>query len=510
MRTLISVLLLLSVWSAIGQSFNKRYDFHEQGRAQSALGIEQSLGSYLIIQLTSETDTLESGTYFSHPSVGVTRIDAVTGEKSWDRSFHPEGHGAGAGWANGTDSMPGGGVVVGGSKQDTLQNLSALLMVFDAQGDTVFTRDISPPGSQWNGFSVKHTLDGGFIVVGQTDLTGYLDGFAIKTDALGNVEWRRTYGLPAPRTDGFVSVVQLENGDYVFGGTKYPTDVTRQRWLLRTDQLGEPIWEVFGPTTTLAGATHVGLLENGDLLLASNRPYAPDHVQDRYYLAVVDPLNGSLIWEREYDQMARLQQFYAAKEASNGDLIACGVSDRIGYQGVLLRTNSEGDSLWMRKYVYQDDVIQDGAGFFFDVLPTPDGGFITTGTVLGRLNAPNPPGYSQDAWVVKVDGDGCIVPGCNTVGISEQVTNLQDAITVFPNPVAQGGTVTVQLDLPQHVQGKNLQLSVVGGDGRLVSSEGTNGASTLNLTNLQLAIGMYFLHLTNGTTWLTGAKLVVE
>ena len=145
-----------------------------------------------------------------------------------------------------------------------------------------------------------------------------------------------------------------------------------------------------------------------------------------------------------------------------------------------------------------------------DVSPTPDGGFIATGPVYGRLNAPNPPGYSQDAWVVKVDGDGCIVPGCNTVGISEQVTNLQDAITVFPNPVAQGGTVTVQLDLPQHLQGKNLQLSVVGGDGRLVSTEGTNGASTLNLTNLQLATGMYFLHLTNGTTWLTGAKLIVE
>ena len=306
-------------------------------------------------------------------------------------------------------------------------------------------------------------------------------------------------------------MVPLANGDFIFGGSKYPTDITRQHWLMRTDPIGEPIWDVFWPQTELGGGPHITLLDNGLLLIAGNKPYAANYLQDRYYLAVSDPADGSVLWEMEYAEMGKFQIFFAAKETPNGDIIACGVSEvPIGYHGVLLRTTSTGDSLWMRKYVYQDDVIQDGAGQFYDVLPTPDGGFIATGPVYGRLNAPNPPGYSQDAWVVKVDGDGCIVPGCNTVGISEQVTNLQDAITVFPNPVAQGGTVTVQLDLPQHLQGKNLQLSVVGGDGRLVSTEGTNGASTLNLTNLQLATGMYFLHLTNGTTWLTGAKLIVE
>ena len=228
MRKLLLLLMLLNVWPSLGQTFNKRYDFDGIGRAQVSWGIEQSLGSYILIQYTEETDTIEPGLFFSHPSVGLTRIDPETGNKLWDKAYNPPLHGAAPGWANGSDSLPGGGVVVGGAKQDTLQNLTALLMVFDAQGDTVFTRDISPPGSQWNGFSVKHTLDGGFIVVGQTDATGYLDGFAIKTDSFGNVEWSRTYGQPAPRTDAIVFVVQLTNGDFVFGGSKYPTDVTRQ------------------------------------------------------------------------------------------------------------------------------------------------------------------------------------------------------------------------------------------------------------------------------------------
>ena len=108
-----------------------------------------------------------------------------------------------------------------------------------------------------------------------------------------------------------------------------------------------------------------------------------------------------------------------------------------------------------------------------------------------------------------MDG-GCRITGCNTVGISEQVTNLQDAITVFPNPVAQGGTVTVQLDLPQHLQGENLELTVVASDGRVVAKETFRSTSTLNFVNPQLSTGMYYLHLTSGTTWLGGTKLVVE
>ncbi len=512
MRLLIAVLFVLNVWSVFGQTFNRRYDLFELADPQVAWSIEHSSDAYLLIQTVIETDSLGPDDYFTHPSVGITRIDGITGVKQLDGSFHPAWHGAGAGWANGTDSMPGGGVVVGGVKQDTLQNLSALLMVFDAQGDTVFTRDISPPGSQWNGASVKHTLDGGFIVVGQTDATGYLDGFAIKTDPLGNVEWQRTYGRIEPLIDALIFVVELSEGDYILGGISYPTNSSSEQWLMRIDPMGEPLWEVLWPPTSFSAGPHISLLTSGNILLASNMPYATEHMQDRFYMAVVDPVDGSIIWEREYAERARFQTFFAAKETPNGDFIACGVSQvPIGYHGVLFRTSSEGDSLWMRKYVYQDDVILDGAGQFYDVLPTPDGGFIATGPVYGRLDAPNPPGYSQDAWVVKVDGDGCIVPGCDGVGITEQATNLLDAITVFPNPVQQGGSVTVQLDLPPYLQGKKLELTVVASDGRVVAKEWFHGTTNnYQLTTNNYTPDLYYLHVSAGSKWLTGGKLVVE
>ena len=52
-------------------------------------------------------------------------------------------------------------------------------------------------------------------------------------------------------------------------------------------------------------------------------------------------------------------------------------------------------------------------------------GFIACGATNGCYSGNCPPQYEQDAWVVKVDSLGCIVPGCNDFGtaITEQITN---------------------------------------------------------------------------------------
>ncbi len=90
-------------------------------------------------------------------------------------------------------------------------------------------------------------------------------------------------------------------------------------------------------------------------------------------------------------------------------LIACGqkwfqTDGGFAYRkGILVRANSEGDSLWMREYVYYDSLMNDGQGLFRDVQPTADGGFVAVGQTAGSISGNNPPGLSQDVWVVKVD-----------------------------------------------------------------------------------------------------------
>ncbi len=509
MRLLVFITVLLNVWPAWGQTFNMRYD-RGNGRPQVAWNVEQASDGFIIVQGANEIDTLDDGLIVTYSTPAILRI-ANDGTKLWDKRIVISWHAVFVGWANCCDSLPGGGIVIGGSKQDTLQNLAVFLMVFDAQGDTVFTRDLGIPGQQWNGFSVKRTQDGGFIIVGQTDATGYLDGFAIRTDPLGNELWRRTYGVPAPQTDALVFVVELDNGDLVMGGSKYPTDPTRTHWLQRTDPSGNVITEELWPITQLGGGPHLSVLANGNLLIASNIPFAPNYLQDVFYLAEVHPSDLSIVWEETYTTPARFQVLFAAKEVPNGDLIACGVSEESGYmQGVLLRTTADGDSLWMRKYCYQDSIYTQGTGQFYDVLPTPDGGFIATGpTYRYQPVQPNfPPGYSQDAWVVKVDADGCIVPGCNSVGIAEQATNLLGALSIYPNPAH--GQCTVQLSLPPSVGNGPFALTLVASDGRVVRQERIAGNGAHGLALEGLAAGIYYVHIASEGKWLTGGKVVVE
>jgi len=229
----------------------------------------------------------------------------------------------------------------------------------------------------------------------------------------------------------------------------------------------------------------------------------------RPYLAKLDSADGTIIWEQEYGPAALTTTLFAGKETPTGDLIGCGVTyAEEGQKGLLLRTNSEGDSLWMRSYYYQDDVISTGQGRFYDVLPTPDWGFIAAGAVYNPVGGPHPPGYSQDTWVVKVDGDGCIVPGCNIVGVTEQATNLLGALTIFPNPAH--GRTTISLQLPSSVANEQLQLCLVAADGRIVHRQAIPGNGEHTLALEQLSAGVYHVHISATGKWLTGGKLVLE
>jgi len=107
------------------------------------------------------------------------------------------------------------------------------------------------------------------------------------------------------------------------------------------------------------------------------------------------------------------------------------------------------------------------------------------------------------------------VPGCDGVGITEQVTNLAGALQLWPNPVS--GQLHVGFSLPGNFKTTGpLTLSVTTLDGRLVLRQqlppllgrGAGGEGILDVS--ALAPGTYALHLSDGTRWLAGEKFVVQ
>jgi hypothetical protein len=512
MRLLLLAICLLVEALAFSQGFNRKYDFLGLGTAQTALNIELLADGYLTIGGGTDYDSIAPGEFFVHGSVHQTRIGSNGGVLWERRAFRPH-HSALPGLTNCCDTIPGGGYVSGGSSEDTTGFDEAYLMRFNTQGDTLWTKAFGDPSGNkfWIGFQVKRAPNGDFLIAGITDQNGPFNAFVIRTDENGNELWRRVYAYNPSSEGGIGALIAVENGNLFTSGTRSVAPGNADRWIQKLNSSGAVLWQASWGGAWPEGSTHITSLSDGNILVSGGIGYAAQQTEMRPYLAKLDSADGSIIWEREYGPLAYFTQFFAAKETPTGDLIAAGVSyanATTDQQGLLCRTTSEGDSIWMYNYFYQDEVMSDGTGRFYDVLPTADGGFIAAGATYFSASGNNPQGISQDTWVVKVDADGCIVPGCNMVGITEQATNLLDALRIWPNPAQ--GQCTVHLDLPASIGTGALLLTVVAADGRVAQQHSLAGNGTHPLDLHGLSAGLYHVHVSQGGRWLTGGKVVVE
>jgi len=504
------VLLACSVQGAAAQVFNKRYDAFEQGYYQSAWGIERSGSGWMIFSVSFEPDTVAPDSLVATYTIILQRIDEQ-GNMIGQRKHKSWRHANFLGWADCCDGTTDGGYVSGGTIESFEGDYKVRLMRYNADGDTLWTRTFGDSTHYWVGNQVKQTPDGGFLVVGFTNVLYFSGAFALKTDAQGHEQWREVYGQGGGGLESFASIALCGNG-YVIGGNSFLSEENADLWLVRMDTLGTIVWTKRWGGPYSDPQCYALALADGDLLVATTWAYAPEGASCTPYLAKVDAADGSTIWEREYGLPGYSKTLFAAKEFPNTDLVACGVTYDGGQeQGLLLRTTANGDSLWMRNYAYHDNVIDQGTGRFWDVLPTADGGCIASGFANNPFNGPYPPGYSQDAWVVKVDSMGCIVPGCDGVGITEQVTNLAGALKLWPNPVQD--RLHVGIHLPEDLASTGpLTLSITTLEGKLVLRQQvpTSIANEVEVDVSRLASGTYALHLSDGTRWLAGSKFVVQ
>lgn len=96
------------------------------------------------------------------------------------------------------------------------------------------------------GFDLKQTADGGYVILGNTTVAGRgTDISLMKTDAFGNLEWKRTYGgLGADEGSSFQIT---DDGGFIITGFMTNVDTAgeeldRDVCLIRTNSLGLETW----------------------------------------------------------------------------------------------------------------------------------------------------------------------------------------------------------------------------------------------------------------------------
>jgi hypothetical protein len=112
------------------------------------------------------------------------------------------------------------------------------LIKLDGAGKLEWNQTYTEPNSVWT-WSLIATSDGGYAILGNTVSSGAgsSDFWLVKTDAMGNTEWNRTYGGPEP--DYPYSLVEASDGGYALAGYTFSFGAGNGNfWLIKTDEYG--------------------------------------------------------------------------------------------------------------------------------------------------------------------------------------------------------------------------------------------------------------------------------
>lgn len=494
--------------SANAQGFSARFDTIGSGYAQVGWAVrEDGNGDFVISSNGGWVDWVDSVVWGS--TVTMLKL-SEGGQLLSAQRMDADNLGTYPGMMSSIVRLPDGRWVIGGSTWAEGWIQKPALYWFGPDGNAIGFVDIDERVG-YIGRQVKRCNDGGFMLVGDVRIGDNAQGFLLKTDSLGQLLWSRTYGGDV-YDDYIYCLDHAPNGGFYLGGVQGVETESWDPWLMRCDSLGNVLWSFTNGTPYYDnGRAAVTTLADGNFVYSSGVATGVEMLQQPQ-LVKVDSF-GNVIWQQVYDTASYPAYADQVKEVTpGGDLIACGTSVPIVpyTDAFLLRTTSEGDSIWLRHYWYSDSVTHNSTCRFHDVTPTSDGGFIAVGAVYGAIDGVEPPGSNQDVWVLKVDSLGCIIPGCDDFStvITAQVINLKEALEVFPNPVH--GTTAVKVTLPVASPfGQELALRLVSAQGQeVLLQRAVVGENELDVRSL--AAGVYYLHLTNDSMWLSGMKIIVE
>ena len=257
-----------------------------------------------------------------------------------------------------------------------------------AQPDTLWTRTYGGSNTDF-GYSVQQTTDGGYIIAGYT--TSYGAGaqvYLIKTDAFGNLQWYRT--LSAANYGH--SVQQTSDGGYIIAGhtQSYGAgdfDVS----LIKTDTSGFIQWyHIFGGTEGDYGYSVQQTTDEGYIVVGYTNSYSSG---SQVYLIKTDT-NGDSLWTKTFGGNFSSSGYSVRQNTDGGYIIAGCTNLGTSVDVYLIKTDAYGDSLWTKTFGGSEE------DYGYSVQQTNDGGYIIAGYTQSYGAG------SRDVYLIKTDADG--------------------------------------------------------------------------------------------------------
>lgn len=383
---LLSVLIVLA--SCLVLTCKKDNDNKEHGKLawkKTFGGVERDGGSS--VQQTPDEGFMIAGYTWSSGSgmddVYLVRTDAAGGEL-WAKTVG----GPGSDWAESARLLPDGGFIIAGATNSFgAGGLDVYLVRIVQNGDTLWTRTYGGPDDDW-GFSVQLTNDGGYVIAGMTQSFGEggCDVYLLRTDSLGDTVWTRTYG-GADDDWGFSVRTTLDGGYVVSGWTESFGAGRHDALLVKIDSRGNEQWrKTYGGSREEWGFSVEQTMEGGYIVAGYTWTYGDPRSQ--VYLVGTNE-DGDSVWTKNYVGTCHNWGVSVARAADSGYVVVgssepasgsshldshtqtCGIGDSSAV--FLMRLDARGDTLWTRTYATGDDE------YGRDGCQTLDGGYVIVG-----------------------------------------------------------------------------------------------------------------------------------
>ncbi len=285
-------------------------------------------------------------------------------------------------------------------------------------------------------FSIQQTTDNGYILAGFTfsvdgDVTGNhgtKDGWVIKLDNLGNIQWQKCYG--GSNQDEFNSIQQTSDGGFIISGRATSIDgdilnhfgVGSDFWVVKTNNIGNIEWSKCYGGSDVDESFSIQQTSDGGYILcgltsSSDGDVTGYHNNWDYWILKIDNI-GSFQWQKCIGGSGG-ELASSVKQTSDGGFIVAGgtgssdgdIANPIGPEDIwLIKLNANGVIDWQKCLGgTNDDVAR-------SIELTTDGGYIIVGTsssndvdVSGHHGDSSPTGATKDIWVVKTNASGMIL-----------------------------------------------------------------------------------------------------
>lgn len=221
--------------------------------------------------------------------------------------------------------------------------------------------------------------------------------------------------------------------------------------LIKTDMEGNMIWQKLYPEIGDGGLMTINDFEEDKFILTGYN-FIPGQSGVRGKIIKIDTL-GAIIQSLTFQESSLSVALYRSSQILSGNIVSVGISYKDNSdQGLIQKSTPTGELLWRHRYDYGPN-----SDFFTNFIETIDNHLLVIGKAFTGFET------GADAWLLKLDSNGCLTPGC-LLSVNDVETEI--GISVYPNPTTDRLFVKTEQS-----QKKPLLMSLYDMQGKLIIQE---------------------------------------